>query len=89
MPYMQKLLERHGASRARTGDLGVANAALFQLSYGPRAQAILARPQPYRKPRSSSRRAWRPGSGESSSTTPSVRPPRRATPTKQRPAAFV
>ena len=27
-----------GASRARTGDLGVANAALFQLSYGPAGQ---------------------------------------------------
>ena len=55
----------------------------------PQARPILARPQPYRKPRSSSRRACRPGSGESSSTTPSVRPPRRATPTKQRPASLV
>ena len=39
--------------------------------------------------RSNRRTAWRPGSGESSSTTPRCRPPRRTVATRQRPAASV
>jgi hypothetical protein len=38
---------------------------------------------------SNSRTAWRPGSGESSSTRPSVRPRRRTVAARQRPAASV
>ena len=41
------------------------------------------------KARSNSRTAWRPGSGESSSTTPRWRPRRRTVATRQRPAASV
>ena len=55
----------------------------------PRRRLYPAADRANRKPRSSRRRAWRPGSRACSSTTPSRLRPRRAVATRQRPAATV